>query len=172
MAVLARDGPLSLAASLAFDTSPWGLLGVESGTQVRAGAMEAGLHRAAAEAEGRAAAAPERPWTSRRTRTARWTGKRAAILDDALQSERIVDAIAALSPDQRAVLVLRDIQGLSGAATAQALGLSRSAMKSRLHRARTDLRARLDAEQAAGEVRKQREATNDSDPVARENRHV
>jgi RNA polymerase sigma factor (sigma-70 family) len=60
-----------------------------------------------------------------------------------LEIERIVDSIAGLPPEQRAVLVLRDIQGLSGAATAQALGLSRPAMKSRLHRGRETLRARL-----------------------------
>ncbi len=60
-----------------------------------------------------------------------------------LEIERIVDAIARLPSDQRAALVLRDIQGLSGAATAQALGLSRAAMKSRLHRGRETLRAGL-----------------------------
>jgi RNA polymerase sigma factor (sigma-70 family) len=60
-----------------------------------------------------------------------------------LEIERIVDCISGLPPEQRAVLVLRDIQGLSGAATAEALGLSRSAMKSRLHRGREALRARL-----------------------------
>jgi RNA polymerase sigma factor (sigma-70 family) len=60
-----------------------------------------------------------------------------------LEVERIVDSIAELPPEQRAVLVLRDIQGLSGAATAQALGLSRPAMKSRLHRGRETLRSRL-----------------------------
>jgi RNA polymerase sigma factor (sigma-70 family) len=62
-----------------------------------------------------------------------------------LEIERIVDSIAGLPPEQRAVLVLRDIQGLSGAATAQALGLSRAAMKSRLHRGRETLRSRLAA---------------------------
>jgi RNA polymerase sigma factor (sigma-70 family) len=62
-----------------------------------------------------------------------------------LELERIVDSIAGLPPEQRAVLVLRDIQGLSGAATAQALGLSRAAMKSRLHRGRETLRSRLTA---------------------------
>ena len=41
-----------------------------------------------------------------------------------LAVERIVEAIGALPADQRAVLVLRDIQGESGAATARALGLS------------------------------------------------
>jgi len=60
-----------------------------------------------------------------------------------LELERIVAAIAELPPEQRAVLVLRDIQGLSGADTAQALGLSRAAMKSRLHRGREMLRSRL-----------------------------
>jgi RNA polymerase sigma factor (sigma-70 family) len=60
-----------------------------------------------------------------------------------LEIERIVDSIAELPPEQRAVLVLRDIQGLSGQATAQALGLSRAAMKSRLHRGRETLHLRL-----------------------------
>jgi RNA polymerase sigma factor (sigma-70 family) len=62
-----------------------------------------------------------------------------------LEMERIVEALAALPIEQRAVLVLRDIQGLSGAATAEALGLSRAAMKSRLHRGRSAMRARLTA---------------------------
>lgn len=61
-----------------------------------------------------------------------------------LEVERIVDSIAALPADQRAVLVLRDVQGLSGKATAQTLGLSRAAMKSRLHRGREALRAQLE----------------------------
>jgi RNA polymerase sigma factor (sigma-70 family) len=60
-----------------------------------------------------------------------------------LEIERMVGAIAALSPEQRAVIVLRDLRGLSGAATANALGLSRAAMKSRLHRGRETLRAEL-----------------------------
>ena len=61
-----------------------------------------------------------------------------------LEMERIVDSIAALPSEQRAVLVLRDIQGLSGAATARELGLSRAAMKSRLHRGREAVRSSLD----------------------------
>ncbi len=60
-----------------------------------------------------------------------------------LELERVVAAIAALPAEQRAVLVLRDIQGFSGAATAQALGLTRPAMKSRLHRGREALRIHL-----------------------------
>jgi RNA polymerase sigma factor (sigma-70 family) len=57
--------------------------------------------------------------------------------------EQIVAAIAGLPADQRSVLVLRDVQGMSGAATARALGLSKAAMKSRLHRGREALRAGL-----------------------------
>jgi RNA polymerase sigma factor (sigma-70 family) len=62
-----------------------------------------------------------------------------------LEIERIVDSISKLPSEQRAVLVLRDIHGMSGAATAQALGLSRAAMKSRLYRGREALRAGLNA---------------------------
>lgn len=60
-----------------------------------------------------------------------------------LELERIVASISALPPDQRAVVVLRDVQGLSGGATADALGLNRAAMKSRLHRGREALRMQL-----------------------------
>lgn len=45
-------------------------------------------------------------------------------------------ALAGLDPADREVLVFRDLEGLSGEETAQALGLSLPAMKSRLHRAR------------------------------------
>jgi RNA polymerase sigma factor (sigma-70 family) len=60
-----------------------------------------------------------------------------------LEIKRIADSIAELPPEQRAVLVLRDIQGLSGDATARALGISPPAMKSRLHRGRRTLRSTL-----------------------------
>jgi RNA polymerase sigma factor (sigma-70 family) len=65
-----------------------------------------------------------------------------------LELERVVAAIAALPAEQRAVLVARDIQGLSGTATAQSLGLSRAAMKSRLHRGREAVRTGLAAPSA------------------------
>jgi RNA polymerase sigma-70 factor (ECF subfamily) len=48
-----------------------------------------------------------------------------------------------LTPDFRAVFVLRDIDGLSTEETAEALGLSIPAVKSRLLRARLQLRERL-----------------------------
>jgi len=52
-------------------------------------------------------------------------------------------AIATLARPYREVLVLRDLEGLSGDETCQALGLDTAAMKSRLHRARTQLRQEL-----------------------------
>ncbi|MFF8958593.1 RNA polymerase sigma factor [Streptomyces sp. NPDC014894] len=65
-----------------------------------------------------------------------------------LEAARVADAIAALPADQRRVLIMRDIQGHSGRMTADALGLSPAAMKSRLHRARAAVRQAL-AEPAA-----------------------
>jgi RNA polymerase sigma-70 factor (ECF subfamily) len=52
-------------------------------------------------------------------------------------------AIAALEPRYREVLVLRDVEGLSAAEVAEALDLTVEAVKSRLHRARTRVRAAL-----------------------------
>jgi RNA polymerase sigma-70 factor (ECF subfamily) len=60
-------------------------------------------------------------------------------------------AIAQLERPYREVLVLRDIEGLSGEATAAALGLELATMKTRLHRARSLLR---DAILGGGDVRK------------------
>lgn len=56
-----------------------------------------------------------------------------------LDAAEVARAIAALPAEQREVLILRDVRGLSGAATAEALALSLPAMKSRLHRARNAL---------------------------------
>jgi RNA polymerase sigma-70 factor (ECF subfamily) len=58
--------------------------------------------------------------------------------------------IAALERPYREVLVLRDLEGLSGDETCRALGLETAAMKTRLHRARTQLRAALVARRSAG----------------------
>ncbi|MDA1127590.1 MAG: sigma-70 family RNA polymerase sigma factor [Chloroflexi bacterium] len=49
-----------------------------------------------------------------------------------------------LSPDLRAAVVLRDIQGLSTEESAEALDISVASLKSRLHRARIMLRKHLD----------------------------
>jgi RNA polymerase sigma-70 factor (ECF subfamily) len=52
-------------------------------------------------------------------------------------------ALDALSDEYREVIQLRDIEGLSAAETAEAIGVSVDAVKSRLHRAREALREEL-----------------------------
>ena len=53
------------------------------------------------------------------------------------------NAIQALPQDQRLVLVLRDIEGLSYEEIAGSLGLELGTVRSRLHRARSALRAAI-----------------------------
>ncbi len=60
-----------------------------------------------------------------------------------LEAARVAAAIAALPTDQRQILIMRDVQGLSGRMVADLLGLSTSAMKSRLHRARAAVQRTL-----------------------------
>jgi RNA polymerase sigma-70 factor (ECF subfamily) len=57
--------------------------------------------------------------------------------------EEMDRAIAELPESLRSTFVLRDIQGLSGAETAEVLGITIQAVKTRLHRARLRLRDRL-----------------------------
>ena len=59
-------------------------------------------------------------------------------------------ALAALTPGQRAVVVLRDVYGWSNAETARELGITEITAKVRLHRARLRLRALLEAAQIRG----------------------
>lgn len=54
-------------------------------------------------------------------------------------------AIEVLPDDLRQVYILRDLEELSGEDTAQHLGLTLAAMKSRLHRARKLVRQQMDA---------------------------
>ncbi|MFG3258522.1 RNA polymerase sigma factor [Streptomyces sp. NPDC048172] len=94
------------------------------------------LRRARALARGRPPAAPLAPDTTAESAAG-------SVVDSAedealrrMEASRTAEAIAALPPDQRQVLIMRDVQGQSGRAVAEALGLSTAAMKSRLHRAR------------------------------------
>ncbi len=57
--------------------------------------------------------------------------------------ERVQLHIRALSPELREVLVLRDVEGLTAKEVAGVVGLTVAAVKSRLHRARSELRDRL-----------------------------
>lgn len=57
--------------------------------------------------------------------------------------DRLARALSALAPEEREILVLRDLEELTGEETAAALGIGLAAMKSRLHRARLRLAAQL-----------------------------
>lgn len=56
---------------------------------------------------------------------------------------RLDAVLAQMDPMYRDVLVLRDMEGLTAPEVAEVLALSVAAVKSRLHRARSDLRTRL-----------------------------
>ncbi len=73
--------------------------------------------------------------------------ERAAAREALRLLERAVDA---LPPHHRLVFVLREVEGLSTAETAEALGIAEEAAKVRLHRARAALRRAL--EQTLGEA--------------------
>jgi len=56
---------------------------------------------------------------------------------------RLEQALASLDPEDREVLVLRDVEGWTGPEAAEVLAISLAAEKSRLHRARLRLAAAL-----------------------------
>jgi RNA polymerase sigma-70 factor (ECF subfamily) len=66
-----------------------------------------------------------------------------AATDGALLRRHLEEAIAELPSRLRSVVVLRDVYDLSHAEIAEQLGISESAAKVRLHRARRRLRARV-----------------------------
>jgi len=70
-------------------------------------------------------------------------GPEERLLAEELRSA-VRGAIGALPKELRAVYTMRDMDERSGDETAAALGISAAAMKSRLHRARGQVRARLD----------------------------
>ena len=67
----------------------------------------------------------------------------------AQQIDGLAEAIDELPEDYRIVLILRDIEGLDTDETAQVLGDSPGAIKTRLHRARQALRTLLEQEWGA-----------------------
>jgi RNA polymerase sigma-70 factor, ECF subfamily len=58
--------------------------------------------------------------------------------------QAVDEALAELPLDYRSAVTLRDVEGLSTAEAADALGIGERALKSRLHRGRMALRAKLD----------------------------
>jgi RNA polymerase sigma-70 factor, ECF subfamily len=79
----------------------------------------------------------------RRPEIADWSGDAERALLRGELSARMENAIDKLPKDYKIVLVLRDVEGLSAEETAQAVGLSVPAVKSRLHRARVFIRREL-----------------------------
>lgn len=72
-----------------------------------------------------------------------WRGVDELLEDEELQ-RMILDAIHRVPPSYRVVLLLRDIEELSPDETAHALGITKTAVKVRLHRGRQALRTLLD----------------------------
>jgi len=87
--------------------------------------------------------------------------------DAAVNSElrsTLENGLDLLSADLRAVVVLRDIQGLSTEEAAEALDVSIASLKSRLHRARVQLRKHLEEYSALALLPEPELASEDSDP--------
>lgn len=76
-----------------------------------------------------------------------------AMLLDAETRRALEQAIAALPHPLRAAFLLRDVEGLTTAEAAEALGLTETNLKVRLHRARLELRERLAASLAGRTTR-------------------
>jgi RNA polymerase sigma-70 factor (ECF subfamily) len=66
-------------------------------------------------------------------------------LTDVATSLDIRATLAALAPEQRAILVLRDVDGLSEVEVARALRVPVGTVKSRAHRARAAFRGRWES---------------------------
>jgi RNA polymerase sigma-70 factor (ECF subfamily) len=67
-----------------------------------------------------------------------------AALERAELDGAVREAIAALPEDRRIVVILRDLEGLSYEEIAEVLALEPGTVRSRLHRARMDLKAKLE----------------------------
>ncbi len=65
-------------------------------------------------------------------------------LEQAEQEQRIHKALSRLSPEHRAVLVLKDMEGQKYEEMAESLGVPIGTIRSRLHRARLELREVLE----------------------------
>jgi RNA polymerase sigma-70 factor, ECF subfamily len=71
-------------------------------------------------------------------------GDAAAALEQRELQAALHEAIASLPEDRRLVVILRDVEGLAYEEIAEALGLPLNTVRTRLHRARLDLKAKLE----------------------------
>jgi RNA polymerase sigma-70 factor (ECF subfamily) len=74
-----------------------------------------------------------------------WSQPPDTLLESAEAGQAIQDALSGLTPLQRAVFELRELEGRTTEETAEALGVSPGAARVHLHRARLRLRASLAA---------------------------
>jgi RNA polymerase sigma-70 factor (ECF subfamily) len=75
--------------------------------------------------------------------SAGWGADPETLTIRARQAERLEAALESLAPADREVVLLRDVEQLTGPETAAVLGMGLAAMKSRLHRARLRLAVAL-----------------------------
>jgi len=66
------------------------------------------------------------------------------LVEQSQVREKIQEGLARLSDDQRAVFIMRDLEGMDTDEVARALGISRGLVRQRLHRARLGLRGVLE----------------------------
>lgn len=74
-------------------------------------------------------------------------GQPTVALERAEQERRVQDALNRLSPDHRAVLILKDMEGQKYEEIAEIMQVPIGTIRSRLHRARMELREILQAEE-------------------------
>ncbi|HET9128334.1 MAG TPA: RNA polymerase sigma factor SigE [Propionibacteriaceae bacterium] len=77
------------------------------------------------------------------TRQATASGRPDVVVDDAGLAPDLARALAALPPQQRAAIVLCDVEGLSYDEVARVLDVKSGTVRSRIHRGRTAMRAAL-----------------------------
>ena len=73
-----------------------------------------------------------------------WSERPAVKTESHLLKEELEKMIRTLPEEYREVLVLRDMEGLSGEEVSSFLGLNEATMKTRLHRARMAMREKLE----------------------------
>ncbi len=103
----------------------------------------------AREEEGDPSVDPERFLGDRHTRwPGHWSQPPEPWAEDALESRETIEAIAsameAVPPMQRAVMTMRDVEGLGADETCQLLGISEGNQRVLLHRARSKVRKLLE----------------------------
>lgn len=86
-------------------------------------------------------------------RVAGWGDQPDSVFESREFLAAIDQALVQLPLDYRTAVTLRDVEGLSTAEAAEILGIGERALKSRVHRGRMALRARLDAYFQSGYVR-------------------